>query len=139
MKKKNKHSLTGKIIIGTVALLFLLYALFLCTLCLAGTKTQAKITDFRRELAERNETIRNQYTYAYGYEFIVSGKQYSGHSKKVQGPVFLKNQGSSYITVYYLECCPVLNYPGDDFKPWYKILIYFAVAGLLGYFMINIK
>jgi hypothetical protein len=138
MKKKNKHSRTGKIIIGTVALLFLLYALFLCTLWLAGTKTQARITDFRRELAERNETIRNQYTYAYDYEFIVSGKQYSGHSKKVQGPVFLKNQGNSFITVYYLECCPVLNSPGDDFKPWYKILIYFGVAGLLGYFMMKI-
>ncbi len=139
MRKKKKRSPLGKIIIGTVAILFFLYGGFLSVLWLTGTPTQAKITNFRREMGERNETIRNQHTYAYSYEFSVSGKKYSGSSKKVQGPVFLKNQGNSFIGIHYLACCPALNCPRDDFKPWYKILIYFAVSLVLGYFMIKIR
>ncbi len=131
---RKKKSLTGKIILGAVATLFLLYGCFLSTLWLAGSKTQAKVTNFRRELGERDETIPNRYTYTYAYEFNVTGKIYSGNSKKVQGPTFLKNQGNSFVTVHYLACCPAINCPIDDFKPWYKIFIYFGVALMLGYF-----
>ncbi len=139
MKKKKGNARIGKMILGTVALLFTLYGLFLSVLWLAGTPIQAHVTEFRREMQERGETIRNRYTYAYSYEFTVSGEKYSGHSKKVQGPLFLKNDGNSFISVNYLTCCPVLNCPKDDFKPWYKILIYFAVSFVLGYFMVKIK
>ncbi|WP_372649058.1 hypothetical protein [Draconibacterium sp.] len=135
MKKKKKRSITGKIIIGSIALIFLTYGCFLSLLWLGGTKTQARVLNFRREMGERNETIRNQYTYTYDYEFTISGKEYSGNSKKVKGPLFFKNQGNTFITVHYLGCCPALNAPADDFKPWYKILIYFAVAIVLGYFI----
>jgi hypothetical protein len=136
---KKKRSAIGKIIIGTVAGIFLLYGCFLTVLWLGGTKTQAQVTEFRREMQERGETIRNRYTYAYSYEFSVTGEKYSGHSKKVQGPLFLKNDGNSFIKVHYLACCPRLNCPEDDFKPWYKIPIYFGVALVLGYFMVKIK
>lgn len=139
MKKKKKRSPAGKIIVGIVASIFLIYGCFLAILWLAGTKTQAQVQNFRRELGERNETIRNQYTYSYDYEFTVSGKKYSGNSKKVQGPVFLKNQGNSFITVHYLSCCPFLNCPETDFKPVYKIFIYFGVALVLGYFLKKMK
>lgn len=139
MKKNKKQARVGKIIIGTVAVLFLLYGCFLTILWLGGTKTQARVVSFRREMQERNETIRNQYTYAYYYEFMVSGKTYSGNSKKVQGPLFLKNDGNSFITVHYLACCPILNCPEGGFKPWFTILIYFSVGLVLGYFMIKIK
>ncbi|WP_297085857.1 hypothetical protein [uncultured Draconibacterium sp.] len=135
MKKKKKNSVVGKILIGTIALIFLGYGCFLGVLWLGGSTTPAKVNNFRREMGERNETIRNQYTYSYDYQFTISGKNYSGHSKKVQSPVFLKNQGNTFITVHYLKCCPVLNAPADDFKPWYKILIYFGVAFVLGYFI----
>ncbi|WP_372775377.1 hypothetical protein [Mangrovibacterium sp.] len=134
MKKKEKKSLAGKLIIGGAAALFILYGVFLSTLWVAGTPTQARVTDFRRELGERDETIRNKYTYTYAYEFTASGKQYYGHSKKVQGPVFLKTQGNSFVTVHYLGCCPAINCPTSDFKPWYKVLIYWGVAFILGYF-----
>jgi len=139
MKKANKRLPLGKIIIGTVALLFTLYGLFLSVLWIAGTPIQAHVTEFRREMQERGETIRNRYTYAYSYEFIVTEKKYYGHSKKVQGPVFLKNDGKSFIKAHYLTCCPAINCPADDFNPWYKILIYFSVSAVLGYFMIKIK
>jgi len=65
---KKKRSPAGKIIIGFVGSIFLLYAIFLAVLWLAGTPVPAKITSFRREMGERDETIRNQYTYAYAYE-----------------------------------------------------------------------
>ncbi|MGQ8338007.1 hypothetical protein ACUNWD_15760 [Sunxiuqinia sp. A32] len=139
MKKKKKRSPIGKIIIGTAALIFILYGCFLSALWVAGNTTQAQVLNFRREMGERNETIRNSYTYSYDYEFTVEGKKYSGNSKKVQGPVFLKNQGNSFITVHYMEFCPSLNCPVDDFKPWYKILIYFGVGAVLGYFMLKMK
>ncbi|WP_319500195.1 hypothetical protein [uncultured Draconibacterium sp.] len=135
MKKKKKQSFAGKIIIGSIALIFFAYGCFLSLLWLGGTKTQASVQNFRREMGERNETIRNQYTYTYDYEFTVSGKTYSGNSKKVKGPLFLKDQGNIAITVHYLPCCPMLNAPTDDFSPWYKILIYFAVTLILGYFL----
>jgi len=137
--KKKKRSPLGKIIIGSVALIFLVYGCFLTVLWISGTKTQARVLNFRREMQERGETIRNRYTYAYDYEFTVSGKQYSGHSKKVQGPVFLKSQGNSFISVNYLECCPYLNSPESDFTPKYKILIYFFISIVLGYFMKKMK
>ena len=139
MKKKKKHPFLGKIIIGTTALLFFLYGCFLFILWIGGTSTQAHVLNFRRELGERNETIRNSYTYSYDYEFSISGKTYSGNSKKVQGPVFLKNQGNSYITVHYLKCCPSLNAPETDFKPWYKISIYFGISMVLGFFLTQMK
>ncbi|WP_346862517.1 hypothetical protein [uncultured Draconibacterium sp.] len=137
--KKKKSPLAGKIIIGSVSAVFFLYGLFLSVLWLGGTQTQARVMHFRRELQERDETIRNKYTYVYDYEFSVAGKLYSGHSKKVQGPVFLKNDGNSFIAVHYMACCPVLNCPKDDFKPWYKILIYYTVGAVLGFFMVKIK
>lgn len=139
MKKKKKRSPAGKIIIGIAGSLFLLYGIFLSALWLAGTPVQAKVTSFRREMGERNETIRNQYTYSYSYEFNVSGKTYSGNSKKVQGPVFLQNSGNNYIRIYYLKCCPVLNGPETDFSPQYKLLIYFGVAVVLFYFLKKMK
>jgi hypothetical protein len=137
--KKKRHSRTGKLIIGAVASLFLLYGIFLSTLWIVGNKTQARITDFRREMGERDETIRNQYNYVYAYEFTVAGKTYSGNSKKVMGPVFLKNSGNSFIKVHYLKCCPVLNGPETDFSPQYKLLIYFGIAAVLYYFVSKMK
>lgn len=139
MKKKKKHALAGKIIIGITGLLFLLYGIFLTTLWLAGTPTQAKITSFRREMGERNETIRNRYDYVYAYEFKVAGKTHSGNSKKVQDSVFLKNDGNTVIKVYYLKCCPFLNCPELDFTPQYKLLIYFGIAAVLFYFVSKMK
>lgn len=136
---KKKRSPIGKIVVGTVASLFLLYGIFLTVLWLAGTPVQAKVTSFRREMGERNETIRNSYTYSYDYEFNVSGKTYSGNSKKVQGPVFLKNDGNSFITVHYLKCCPFLNCPEVDYTPKYKLLIYFGIAAVLYFFVSKMK
>lgn len=136
---KKKRFTAGKIIIGFTGLIFLFYGIFLAALWLAGTPTQAKITSFRREMGERDETIRNQYTYAYAYEFSTAGKTYSGNSKKVQGPVFLKNDGNSFIKVYYLKFCPFLNGPEADFTPKYKLLIYLGIAVILFYFVSKMK
>lgn len=136
---KKKRSDLGKYIVGVVGVLFFLYGSFLTVLWLAGTPIQARVVNFRREMGERNETIRNQYTYAYSYEFVVANKNYVGNSKKVQGPVFIKNDGKSFLKIHYLKCCPALNCPLDDFTPKYTILIYFGVAIVLGYFLTKMK
>jgi hypothetical protein len=136
---KKKRFTAGRIIIGITGSLFLFYGIFLAALWLAGTPTQAKITSFRREMGERNETIRNQYTYVYSYEFNVAGKTYSGNSKKIQDSVFLKNDGNTFIKVHYLKCCPFLNGPEIDFTPQYKLLIYFGIATVLFYFVSKMK
>ena len=139
MKKKRKNSPVGKIIIGAVSVLFFLYGGFLTLLWLAGKPTQANFTSYRRELGERDETIRNQYNYVYSYEFTAKGKTFSGNSKKVQGPLFLKNNGNTFIKVHYLACCTFLNAPETDFTPKYKLLIYFGVAAVLFYFATKLK
>ncbi len=136
---KKKHFTAGKIIIGLTGSLFLFYGIFLAALWLAGTPTQAKITSFRREMGERDEAIRNQYTYVYAYEFNVAGETFSGNSRKIQGPVFLKNDGNSFIKVHYLKCCPFLNGPITDFTPQYKLLIYLGIAVILFYFVSKMK
>lgn len=131
---KKKGSKLGKYIIGAIGVLFFLYGSFLTILWLAGNPTDAQVVSFRREMGERDETIRNQYTYTYSYEFMVADKKYLGNSKKVQSPLFLKNDGKTFLKVHYLKCCPYLNCPADDFNPKYTIIIYFGIATLMGYF-----
>jgi len=139
MKSKKKHNRVGKIIVGITGLIFFFYGSFLASLLFFGTPTQVKITSFRREMGERNETIRNSYTFVYSYEFTVAGKMYSGNSRKVKNPNYLKNTGNSYISVHYIKCCPVFNCPKDDFSPHYKILIYFAVSAVMFFFISKMK
>ena len=132
MRKRNrqKSNLTGKLIVFSVIVLFLAYSFFLLTLRFFGTTTTATILNFRYENFERDETIRNQYTFVYDYRFSVSGKEYEGRSRVIKEPVVLKNSGT-IIPIRYLKCCPLLNAPVRDFTPFYKPVIYILVAGVL--------
>ena len=108
METENKNK-WGKWLILSIGIIFILYSVFLGSLVLFGTETKAKITSYRQEYGERNEAIRNQYTYLYGYEFEYQGKTYSGTGQKIGNSVFLKNDGNSFITIKFLPSIPQLN------------------------------
>lgn len=128
----------GKIIIGSVSAIFILYALLLISLYFFGVSTSAKITSYRQEYGERNETIRNQYTYLYGYEFEVNGKLYSGNGQRIGNSVYIKDTANRSIPIKYLTCCPQLN-QALDHSPIKSLLIFIGIGVLLFYFARKIK
>ena len=124
----------GKWLIFTIGVIFLIYSIFLVTLSLYGTEIDAKITSYRRAYGERNETIRNQYTFLFGYEFQIEGKTYSGTGQKIGNSVFLKHTDNSYMKVKYLKCCPYLNTDYNGNKTILNGFITLGVGFLLLYF-----
>lgn len=118
----------GKWLIIFIGSIFLIYSLFLGALALFGIDINAKVTSYRQEYGERNETIRNQYTYLFGYEFNVEGKTYSGTGQRISNSVFLKHDNKMQMRVKYLQCCPYINsvYEG------YKTIIYLLVLVIVG-------
>ncbi|MDP3358623.1 MAG: hypothetical protein Q8S41_04670 [Lutibacter sp.] len=128
----SKPSNFGKWLIISVGSIFLIYSLFLGTLALFGTEINAKVTSYRQEYGERNETIRNQYTYLFGYEFNVEGKTFSGTGQRISNSVFLKHNNKMQMRVRYLQCCPQLNSAYDGNKTVLNLLILMFVGiGLL--------
>lgn len=118
----------GKVLIFSIGLLFTIYSLFLGGLALFGTETKAKITSYRQEYGERNETIRNQYTYVFGYEFKFEGKVYTGTGQQIGNPVFLKNNENSFITVKFFPAIPQLNSSFNGEKTIWNIAISFVIG-----------
>lgn len=105
-----------------------------------GISTHAKITSYRQEYGERNETIRNQYTYVYGYEFDVNGNIYSGNGQRISNSVYLKSNNNQMIVVKYLKCCPYFNHSYESESNVKSIVIFlFLSLLLLFYFTIKIK
>lgn len=136
METKNNNK-WGKWLILSVGILFTLYSIFLSVLVLYGTETNAKITSYRQQLGERNETIPNQYTYLYSYEFNYKGKTYSGNGQKIGSPVFLKNNGNSFIAIKFLPHFPQLNTAYQEKKTITNILITIVIG--LGFMFITTK
>lgn len=129
----------GKIIIGGVGVLFFLYALLLISLYFFGGSTSAKITSYRQEYGERNETIRNQFTYLYSYEFEVDGKLYHGNGQRIGNSVYIKNTDNQTIKVKYLVCCPTFNHSVDGKSNVKQIAIFISISLLLFYFAAKIR
>lgn len=134
MKTKRTQSRFGKWLVLSVAALFSVYALFLLALQLFGEPTLAKLTSYRQEYGERNETVRNNYTYQLAYEFMVGAKKYTGTGQRIASPVFLKPSENATIKVMYLPCCPMFNYYTEGEKDHISIAVYFVVAGVLFWF-----
>lgn len=105
-----------------------MYGLFLGVLLSFGDDVTARVTSYRREYGERNETIRNQYTYLYGYEFMVNGKKYSGTGQRIGNSVYLKPGNSTFMHVKYLPCCPYLNTDTEGNKTMLNMLISLLVG-----------
>ncbi|HPF49958.1 MAG TPA: hypothetical protein PK335_00215 [Draconibacterium sp.] len=134
MKKKSKSRKVGRWLIVGVSFLFTIYAVFLFVLMLFGENKQAKLTSYRQEYGERDETIRNQYNYEFAYEFTVGGKTYSGTGRRISSPVFLKLGSNSTIPIKYLKCCPYLHSHVESRKTWINILVTALVSLVLFWF-----
>lgn len=103
-----KNVLT-KILLMVIGFAFVLYGTLIPLLPYIGEKTIGEVTDIRRELGERDETIRNQYSYAIGFEFkIEDGTTVYGNTKNIGDAI---NAGISLgeTTVYYLKIFPNIN------------------------------
>lgn len=125
VSNKNKW---GKRLIFAIGLLFTLYSIFLGSLALFGTETKARVTSYRQQLGERNETIRNQYTYLFGYEFEYQGKTYQGTGQKIGNSVFLKNEGNSLMTIKFFPSFPQLSTAYDGKKTLINMLISMGIG-----------
>ena len=132
--EKPENPKWGKWLIFSIGFIFFIYSLFLFTLTFFGTDIDAKITSYRRAYGERNETIRNQYTYLFGYEFQVNGKKYTGTGQKISNSVFLKHGDNSYMKARYLASCPSINSDFDAKKTPLHALVILGVGMLLFYF-----
>jgi hypothetical protein len=122
----------GKLILGSVGVLFTLYSLLIFSLDWVGTDTEARLTSYRQEYGERNEVIPNRYTYLYGYEFEVDGKTYVGNGQRIAGPAHLKLSGDETIRIKYLSCCPYLNQAEEVTEVEWSALIFLGIGlGLL--------
>jgi hypothetical protein len=128
MGEKNR-SRWGKWLIWSIGFIFIMYSLYSFALSFFGTETQAKLTSYRRENGERNEVIRGQYTYVFGYEFEVNGKVYSGNDRSIHNAVFLKTDQSSTMSIRYLKCCPYINGQDRGVKNVLNALL-FLIIGL---------
>lgn len=112
----------GKVILVGVGTLFTLYSVLIFALNVAGISTEARLTSYRQEYGERNETIRNQYTYLFSYEFEVDGKTYFGNGQRVAGPEHLKLSGNEKIRIRYLAIWPYLNQAEEKGFDWVAVL-----------------
>lgn len=122
----------GKILLAVIGLAFAIYALMLVVLMVAGTPTKATITSYRRSAGERNETIPNQYTYVFSYEFEVDGSKYTGNGQEVKPPIHVKNAGGSTISIRYLPGWPAINSPMEAELPLMSTAIFLTIGiGLL--------
>ena len=134
MKKRKGKNKFGKWLIFSTGFIFVVYFFFLLVLVLFGDNKLAAITSYRQEYGERNETIRNQYTYEFAYEFTVNGKNYTGTGQKIGSPVFLKPSAGATISIKYLKCCPMINSHFEGRKTWINLLISLMVGIMLFWF-----
>ncbi|GAB2480812.1 MAG: hypothetical protein EP311_08400 [Cytophagales bacterium] len=117
----------GKVLLVAIGGLFTLYSALIFALNVAGISTEARLTSYRQEYGERDETIRNQYTYLFSYEFEVEGKTYFGNGQRVAGPGHLKLSGDEKIRIRYLPIWPYLNQAEDKGFDWVAVL-YLAIG-----------
>lgn len=118
----------GKLILGSVGVLFTLYSFLIFSLDWMGMSTEARLTSYRRQYGERNEVIPNRYTYLYGYEFEVDGKTYVGNGQRVDGPAHSKLSGGETIRIKYLSCCPFFNQAEEVTEFEWSALVFLGIG-----------
>lgn len=114
VKTKKKAGLFWRIVVSAVGALLILWRLNALSLGLFGTPGTAEITSVRRVMGERNEVIRNRYTYAIGYRFTASnGKTYSCSTTQIGGSAYL-SAGGGTINIKYYGAAPFISVPDSD-------------------------
>lgn len=81
---KAANLLPGRLVLGTVGLLLLLYAVLIPLLGVLGERTIAQVNVVRRELGDRQDPIANRYSWAVGFEFrLPDGRLIPGNTKVI--------------------------------------------------------
>jgi len=131
--KSGSKSIPARIFITLLGAGFILWGSSTIALGLVGKKATAVITNVRREMGERNEAIRGQYTYIISYRFTLpDGKTVDGFTRKIGNSVFLKADGKSVRAVRYFSRLPFINALADDARSPAGPLIIIAI----GFFLI---
>lgn len=134
-ERKTPKGRGGRILIGSIGVMFLVYGLILAALFFFGTTVEARLTSYRQEMGERNEVIPNRYTYHFGYAFNVNGREYTGTGQRIAGPVFLKPGPDATITVKYLPYCPYISSDTENGREGRRIAVILGVAFILLWFV----
>ena len=102
---------------------------------LLGETTDARVTDVRRQLGERNETIPDQYTHVISYRFTLPDRQTVDGFAYVLGSSFSipSRYGSGLVKVRYLPIFPQINTLEGHAKPNLGHLIVLGVGYLLAF------
>lgn len=113
MSRQRNFSL-GLILIGVIGFLMVLASVVQLSLGMFGELTIGRVTEYRRVMGERNESIPNRYTYSLGYEYWVSDKSYHGSSTVIGSSVFVKPDGGQPIPIKYFSFLPSISAPIND-------------------------
>jgi len=88
---------------------FIIYGLMIPVLSIVGTKTTGNITTVRKINIERGGAVPNQYAYAVGFEFTISGGKVVSGNTQVVGSPYNAGLSKGPATVMYLKSFPYLN------------------------------
>lgn len=110
MSRQRNFSL-GLILIGVIGFLMVLASVVQLSLGMFGELTIGRVTEYRRVMGERNESIPNRYTYSMGYEYWVNKKTYHGSSTVIGSSVFVKPDGGQPIPIKYFSFLPSISAP----------------------------
>lgn len=135
----SRRALIPRILITLLGTALILMGITEIILGFAGERTEAIVTDIRREGGERTDGKPGRYTYHIGYRFHLSdGKTIDGFSKKIGDAVYLKADGSQTVSIRYLRAFPYINAVERDTGPGAGQLALILVGGAL-IFLINAR
>lgn len=116
------------VILGSM---FLLYGTLIPLLWVVGERTTGQVTVVRRELGERDEAIRNRFSYSVGYEFTLpDGTIVYGNTKTI-GNSYNAGIALGPAPVRYLKIFPHLNALEEDTRFSIGTALIIAVGILL--------
>jgi hypothetical protein len=107
-----KKAASSRYILMGVGILLVLLGVQAMVVKVAGTTTQATVTNVKQVVNETSDKM--DYDYQISYRFAVNGKDYTGSlsRKRVYNVTTLPAEGSA-VAVRYLAAAPFLNGPAD--------------------------
>lgn len=132
----SRSTLIPRLLITLLGTAMILMGITELLLGFAGERTEAVVTDIRREGGERTDGIPGRYTYNVGYTFTLSdGREINGFSKKIGDAVFVKASGKATVSIRYISVFPYLNTLEKDAGLGAGQLALILAGGALVFFM----
>lgn len=136
MAKLKTSKLLTRLLVTLIGVAFIAWGISTIMLGCFGVRESAVITNIRRENGERNEAIRNRYTYIISYTFTLpNGKNVDGFTNRVGDATYLKTDGKTKTSVKYFPLYPNINALEEDTKPGVSQLILVGIGAFLIFIM----